>query len=54
MQEVKVDWAEHVAAFRAGSQSLAEYCAAAGLKASSFYYHVHKKKSKRQLTKRFK
>ena len=43
-----VDWAEHIAAFRAGSQTAAVYCAAAGIKLGTFQYHLYKQKAKRR------
>jgi hypothetical protein len=43
----KIDWNQHVATYRAGSQSVAAYCAAAGIKLSTFQYHLYKRDSKR-------
>ena len=43
----KIDWSEHIAAFRATSQSAAAYCATAGIKLATFRYHLHKDRSKR-------
>ena len=44
----KIDWQSHIAAFRAGTQSAAAYCAAAGIKFSTFQYHLYKKNAKRR------
>lgn len=44
----KIDWGEHVAAFRASSQTAAEYCAATGIKPQTFRYHLYKQKTKRR------
>ena len=44
----KIEWGEHVAAFRAGSQTAAACCAAAGIKAETFRYHFYRQKSKRR------
>ena len=50
----KIDWSEHIVAYRASSQSAASYCAAAGLKLVTFRYHLYKQQPKRrQIPKRF-
>jgi len=47
----KIDWAEHVAAFGASSQTAVAYCADAGIKLETFRYHLYKQK--RHRPKRF-
>jgi hypothetical protein len=42
----KINWAEHVAAYRGSSQSVAAYCAEAGIKPETFRYHLYKSKTK--------
>ncbi len=42
----KINWPEHVASFRASKQTVAAYCAAAGLKLQTFRYHLYKAKPK--------
>jgi hypothetical protein len=50
----KIDWAVHVAAFRASPESAAAYCTAAGIKIGTFRYHLYKQKAKhRRRPKRF-
>jgi hypothetical protein len=44
---MKINWEEHVAAFRASSQSVAAYCATAGIKQDAFKYHLYKSKPRR-------
>ena len=48
----KINWKEHVAAFRASSQSVAAYCAEVGIKPATFRYHLYKAKRRRR-PKRF-
>jgi hypothetical protein len=48
----KINWAEHVSAFRCSSQTAAAYCAAAGIKTETFRYHLYKHKRTRH-PKRF-
>ena len=50
----KIDWSEHIVAFRASSQSAAAYCTAAGVKLEAFRYHLYKQQPKRRRrSKRF-
>lgn len=49
----KINWAEHVTAFRESSQTAAAYCVASGIKLETFRYHLYKDKSKRSQPKRF-
>jgi len=44
----KIDWSEHITAFRASSQTAATYCAAAGIKLETFRYHLYKQRVKRR------
>ena len=44
----KIDWPEHIAAFRASSLSAAAYCAAAGIKPASLHYQLYKLKPRRR------
>ncbi len=53
MTRIKIDWPQHVAAFRASSHSIAAYCAAAQIKADTFRYHLYKSKTKRQPAPKF-
>jgi hypothetical protein len=49
----KINWEEHVTAFRASSQTLAAYCTATGIKPDTFRYHLYKAKSKQHRPRRF-
>jgi hypothetical protein len=44
----KIDWSEHITAFRASSQSVVAYCADVGIKPETFRYHLYKSKTKRR------
>ena len=55
MAKPQTDWQHHIAAFRAGKQSLSQYCAEAGIKPSTFHYHLYKSsKPKRRRQQAFK
>ena len=56
MARTRIDWPHHIAAFRASSQSIAEYCSAAGLNTGTFGNELRKqhKPKKRRSTVRFK
>jgi len=47
-----IDWDGHLAAFRAGSQTAASYCDAAGIKLGTFRYHLYKRGAKKKLRRR--
>ena len=50
----KINWAEHVTAYQASSQSAAAYSAGAGIKLATFRYHLYKQSPRRRLQqKRF-
>ena len=50
----KIDWSEHIVAFRASSQNASTYCATAGIKLQTFRYQLYKQQTKhRLLPKRF-
>lgn len=49
----KIDWCEHISAFRASSQSLSAYCAAAGINPHTLRYHLYKQKPKRRRRRDF-
>jgi hypothetical protein len=44
----KINWEEHVAAFRASSQSVVAYCAEVGIKPESLRYRIYKSKRHRR------
>ncbi|MDZ4818086.1 MAG: hypothetical protein SGJ20_03835 [Planctomycetota bacterium] len=44
----KINWAEHVAAFRASTLTAAAYCAGNSLKLENFRYHLDKDSPKRR------
>jgi len=44
---MKINWEEHIAAFRASSQSVAAYCSGAGIKSDAFKYHLYKARHRR-------
>jgi hypothetical protein len=44
----EINWQQHVAAFRASKQTIAEYAAATGLKVASLQYYLYKKPKKRR------
>jgi len=44
---MKINWEEHIAAFRASSQTVAAYCTSAGIKQDAFKYHLYRTKQRR-------
>ncbi len=49
----KINWSEHITAYRASSQSIAAYCAAAGIKPDTLRYHLYKANSRRRVRRNF-